>query len=266
MRFSLHDNISIIELSKPQLRNTHKIFIMSKSSSFQERRAALTPKSQKRVEAVLSTAREVFSEFGYEKSTTLEIAQRLGISEATVFTYFGSKRELCMQVISDWYDEISEQLENEVPLIHGTRPKLGYIVYKHLNTLIRDGKGLCALVLSEGRSPDTGFSQRIAELQRRYTAPLMGVLAAARATGELRSDVPMRLMRDMAYGSMEHILWDCITSGRVPNLESTARQVTELVWSAFAPPNPDLDALRQLQVGVTDVMQRFEKVVKSNAT
>lgn len=56
-------------------------------------------------------------------------------------------------------------------MIYGTRAKLGYIVYKHLNTLIHNGQGLCALVLSEGRSPDTGFAKRLADLQRRYTAP-----------------------------------------------------------------------------------------------
>lgn len=236
---------------------------MSKLLSFQERRAGLTPKSQKRVEAVLATARQVFSEFGYEKSTTLEIAQRLGISEATVFTYFGSKRELCMQVISDWYDEISRELEKEVPLIHGTRARLSYIVHKHLNTLIRDGKGLCALVLSEGRSPDTGFAKLLADLQRRYTAPLMNVLSAAQASGEIRQDMPLRLMRDMVYGSMEHILWDCIVSGRNPDLETTARQVSELLWSAFAPPNPELTALRQLQVEVAEALHQYEKTKKS---
>jgi len=232
---------------------------MSNLPSFQERRAALTPKSQKRVEAVLSTARQVFSEFGYEKSTTLEIAQRLGISEATVFTYFGSKRELCMQVVSDWYEEISLELENEVPLIEGTRAKLGYIVRKHLHTLIRDGQGLCALVLSEGRSPDTGFSTLLADLQRRYTAPLMEVLSTAKASGVIRDDMPLRLLRDMVYGSMEHILWECIISGRVPDLDATAQKVTELLWSAFAPPNPPLDALRQLQADMSAALLRFEK-------
>ena len=236
---------------------------MAKLLTFQERRATLTPKSQKRVETVLATAREVFSEFGYEKSTTLEIAQRLGISEATVFTYFGSKRELCMQVISDWYGEISLELENEVPLIQGTRARLGRIVDKHLNTLIRDGQGLCALVLSEGRSPDTGFSALLADLQRRYTAPLMGVLAAAQASGEIRSDMPLRLMRDMVYGSMEHILWECITSGRVPDLEATGRQVTDLLWSAFVPPNPDVHALSQLHAEVAEALRRFETAQKS---
>lgn len=231
---------------------------MEKLLPFQQRRADLSPKSQKRAEDVLSTARQVFSENGYDKTTTLEIAQRLGISEATVFTYFGSKRELCMQVVSDWYDEISKELENELPHIQGTRSQLGYIVQKHLKALIREGKGLCALVLTEGRSPDTEFSELLAHLLRRYTAPLMSVLSASQASEEIRSDMPLHLMRNMVYGSMEHILWQCIISGHVPDLEITAHQVTEMVWSAFAPPNLDLNALRALQSEMANALRRFE--------
>ena len=231
---------------------------MSNIFAFQERRGTLTPRSQKRVEAVLSTARIVFSENGYEKSTTLDIAQRLGISEATIFTYFGSKRELCMQVISDWYAEISEELEHEVPLLQGTQPQLGYIIHKHLNVLIRDGKGLCALVLSEGRSPDTGFSELIAALQRRYTAPLMSVLSLAQAAGEIRRDMPLRLLRDMVYGSMEHIMWECIVTGIDPDLDLAARQVSDLIWSAFAPPDVEINTLRRFHNEVADAMRRAE--------
>ncbi|WP_407672452.1 TetR family transcriptional regulator [Noviherbaspirillum pedocola] len=39
-------------------------------------------------------------ENGCERTTTVDIAQRSGISEATVFTRFGIKRMLPMQVIS----------------------------------------------------------------------------------------------------------------------------------------------------------------------
>ncbi|MDY7576825.1 TetR/AcrR family transcriptional regulator [Herbaspirillum sp. RTI4] len=233
---------------------------MAKLISFQERRGTLTPRSQKRVEAVLSTARTVFSENGYEKSTTLDIAQRLGISEATVFTYFGSKRELCMQVISDWYAELSEELEREVPLIQGTRPQLGYLINKHLNLLIRDGKGMCALVLSEGRSPDTGFAELIADLKRRYTAPLMNVLALAQEAKEIRPDMSLRLLRDMVYGSMEHILWDCIVTGNDPDLDHTAKQVTDLIWCAFAPPDVEINTLRRFHDEVTEAVRRAEVV------
>lgn len=231
---------------------------MGKLLPFQERRAGLSAKSQQRAQDVLGTARLAFAELGYDKTTTLEIAQRLGISEATVFTYFGSKRELCMQVISDWYDEISEELETELPNIRGTREQLGYIVQKHLQALLRDGQGLCALVLTEGRSPNTDFSKLLAHLLRRYSAPLMSILSAAQATGEIRTDMPLRLMRNMVYGSMEHILWECVNSGRTPDLKRSASQVTDMLWCAFAPPDANLSALRALQTDVAAAVGRFE--------
>ena len=70
------------------------------------RRPAASAKSEQRIRDILRVGREVFAEKGFERATTTEIAQRLGISEATVFTYFRGKRELCVRVIGDWYDEI----------------------------------------------------------------------------------------------------------------------------------------------------------------
>ena len=223
-----------------------------------ERRAGRSSKSLKRAKDIVETAREIFSEVGYEKTTTAEIAQKLGISEATVFTYFTSKRELCMQVISDWYLEMSEEYEKEVPRIHGTRAQLAFIVRKHLNVLIRDGQGLCALVLTEGRRPDNGFTELLTQLQRGYTAPLMAVLSAAQGAGSIRSDMPLRLMRNMVFGSMEHILWECIVTRRIPDLDATAIQVTEMLWAAFAPIDKEKSVLAQFHHEVADALRRSE--------
>lgn len=67
---------------------------MSDTLKLSRRREALAARSERRVRDILSVARQVFSEFWYEKTTTLEIARRIEISEATVFSYFSSKREL----------------------------------------------------------------------------------------------------------------------------------------------------------------------------
>ncbi len=116
---------------------------------------------------ILGTARKMFADNGYEDTTTLEIARHLGISEATVFTYSGSKRELCMQLITDWYGEMSAEPERETLHVRGTHAGLSRIVRKHLNVFIRDGRGLCASVLIEGRTPDTAFAGLLTQLQRR---------------------------------------------------------------------------------------------------
>ena len=66
------------------------------------RRIPSGARAEQRIRDILRVSREVFAELGYDKTTTTEIAQRLGVSEATVFTYFQSKRKLCVRVIEDW--------------------------------------------------------------------------------------------------------------------------------------------------------------------
>jgi AcrR family transcriptional regulator len=188
------------------------------------------------VQAVLAAARAVFSQHGYQGTTVAMIAQQAGVSEATVFTYFAGKRELCIQVITDWYDEITQGLERDVPHLPDVRAQLAHVVREHLVTLLADGSGLCALVLSEGRAAEPELAAVITECKRRYTAPLMQALAAGQAQGSIRRDVPLRLLRELVYGSMEHVLWDAITTMKRPRIDETARQLTALIWQALTPP------------------------------
>ncbi len=208
-----------------------------------------------RVQDLLAAARRVFSEHGYQGATTALIAQAAGVSEATVFTYFAGKRELCIQVITDWYGEISAELERDVPPLPGVHAKLAHVVRAHLVTLLADGSGLCALVLSEGRAAEPELAQVIADCKRRYTAPLMHALAEGQAQGLVRQDMPLCLLRDLVYGAMEHVLWDAITTLKRPRIDTTAEQLTELIWSAIAPRDASLSALMRLRDEVTQALR-----------
>jgi AcrR family transcriptional regulator len=192
-------------------------------------------KSQQRIQSLLLAARQVFSEHGYQGATTALIAQVAGVSEATVFTYFAGKRELCIQVITDWYDEISSALERDVPDLPDLHAQVRHVVHAHLVTLLAEGSGLCALVLSEGRSAEPELAKVIADCKRRYTAPLMHALSQGQRQGLVRDDMPLRLLRDLVYGSMEHVLWDAITTARRPRIDTTAQQLTALIWRALQP-------------------------------
>lgn len=231
---------------------------MPQNATTKPPRAARSEKSGRRIESLLAVAKEVFAEKGFERATTQEIAQRLGVSEATVFTYFGSKRELCLEVIRRWYDQISDEVERELPQLNGLRAQLAFTVRKHLVNLMGEGAGICALVLSEGRTADAAFGGVIADLKRRYTGPFMHALAAAREAGELRDGVPLRLLRDMVFGSMEHVLWDYVVSGKKPDIEETASQLTDLLWSAFVPADASLHALSRFRAEVGHALRRLD--------
>lgn len=212
-----------------------------------QRRSPVGPKAEQRVRDILRVGREVFAERGYERATTTEIAQRLGISEATVFTYFRGKRELCMRVIQDWYDEIIAAIEAGLPRGASVREQLEFVVLTHLRLFLIQGTGLCALVLSEGRTRGQDLGEGLVELQRRYTAPLMDLLARGQQAGEVRQDIPLRLLRSLVFGPMEQMLWEVVITGRQIDVAQSSRDLVALLWPALQAPEQELLQLRALR-------------------
>lgn len=70
----------------------------------------------------------------------MDIAPRVGVAEATNSTYFASKRDLCVRVLGNWYDEIISRVERECPLIDGLSSARGSLPAEV------DGTGLFALI------------------------------------------------------------------------------------------------------------------------
>ena len=54
---------------------------------------------QKRWEAILCSARELFCEVGYEKTKVKDVATRAGVTEPTVYNHFGSKSRMAVEII-----------------------------------------------------------------------------------------------------------------------------------------------------------------------
>ncbi|MCC7458870.1 MAG: TetR/AcrR family transcriptional regulator [Nitrospira sp.] len=212
------------------------------------RRAPASAKSAQRVRDIVRTGRAVFAELGYERATVTEIAQRLGASEATVFTYFRGKRELCVRVIGDWYDEITAALLQGWPHARPPRAQLEYFVHAHLRLFLGHGSGMCALVLSEGR--DKGVAElgaAVLPLHRRYTAALMDLLSRGQTAGTIRSDVPLRLLRSLVMGPMEQMLWEAVASQKPIDVDGAATALGAVLWTAIAAPGSELAALRRLR-------------------
>ena len=231
---------------------------MPKAPATLQRRAPAGAKSEQRVRDILRVGREVFAEAGYEHATTTEIARRLGISEATVFTYFSGKRELCVRVISDWYEEITAavqaSLQEDAPLREQFHP----LVLTHLRLFLVQGTGLCALVLSEGRAKGQGeLGEILVALQRRYTAPLMELLARGRASGELRDDVSLSLLRSLVLGPMEHLLWELVGTHKSISVDTTAEDLVALIWPTLCRPGLEVQQLRELRKTLSQALSQL---------
>ena len=56
----------------------------------------------RRKEQIVSAAIEAFGEFGFAGSAIRSIAERVGVSHATLLQHFGSKEGLLMAVLQEW--------------------------------------------------------------------------------------------------------------------------------------------------------------------
>jgi len=71
-------------------------------------KARQDPKSMKA--RILSAARRIFGEYGYNKTTTRMIAKDVGIDISTLYYHWGEKQDLYEAVLEDVGDEIQHKL------------------------------------------------------------------------------------------------------------------------------------------------------------
>jgi len=211
---------------------------------------------EQRVEEILAVALEVFSEKGFECST-VEIAERAGVVEGTVYKYFQTKRELLLKALESWYSGLVEDYARDLAGIRGFRERFRYLVWRHLCE-VRNAPNLSRLLFSEARSNADYRDSPLQLKSRRYTGFIIKVVQEGIDAGELRSDIPLPLVRNMVFGGIEHHAWSFLYGHGHLEPEAVADQITLLVCEGLALQKED-DALRTQVERLARLATRMEK-------
>lgn len=208
---------------------------------------------ERRVFDIMAAARAVFREKGYEDAPLSDIAERANVVEGSIYRYFENKRDLLVKVIEDWYEGMLADYGQQLSGISGTRNRLRYMIWRHMNT-IHEEPALCNLMFQHIR-PSRDYSQTaVFQLNREYTRQTLEIIRSGIEAGELRNDVPLRLVRDMIYGCIEHHTWTYLRGEGNFDPDASADAIVDLVLSGLqvrAPAEP----VRP------DIAERLEKAV-----
>ena len=146
---------------------------------------------------ILAVARRLFSERGFSAVSTTEIAAEAGIARGLINHYFGTKRELYVEVVR----EMVRFRAQPVPeYVDGTTPqaRLDESIDRWLEMVFRNREAWLAAVGAEGLGRDPEIEAVLDEAREEATARLIEVLGlgpAAEAPPELHA-----VLR--AYGGM----------------------------------------------------------------
>jgi AcrR family transcriptional regulator len=153
-----------------------------------------TPRWERRYQEVLNAAATVFAEKGYAGASTRDIADRLGIRQASLYYYFSSKEAalaaICELGVKDFIQHLSDILAQPVTAAE----KLRAAVANHLSPLRSHPESdyIRAFVRHRHELPD-GPRREVAALARTYQTLIEQLFADGIATKQLRSDLNPRL-------------------------------------------------------------------------
>ncbi|MFW2829438.1 TetR/AcrR family transcriptional regulator [Sphingomonas sp. ID0503] len=211
-------------------------FTMGKVSNIsQRRRSAQTVGSAdyaaKREELVRIAAR-LFKEQGYQSTKLADIAREAGLDRATVYYYVGSKEELFRETVEGVLDvnmAAAERLIADRSL--SWRDRL-HSIYVTLMVSYEENYPATFVYIQEQMhqvgGEETIWAQEIMKKTRAFDQTLIRFIREAIGSGELRADIPPRLVENALFGMLN---WT--HRWFTPGGPMTGLEVAEAFWSIF---------------------------------
>ncbi|MGC8603400.1 MAG: TetR/AcrR family transcriptional regulator, partial [Desulfomonilaceae bacterium] len=186
---------------------------------------------------ILAAAEEIMSQKGFTSSCISEIARKADVTDSVIYRYFKDKRHLLFSVPG-------EKLKKQLVLlkehlagmrdVHSQLQKLIWLQLRYHDT----HRSYARLLLLECRSFKPFYSSPAYEILREYTRIVCSILAQGVEEGKFRSDVPIRLIRDVILGALDMETITTLTIAETESGESDFEDVVDLVDSMIVANSP----------------------------
>jgi AcrR family transcriptional regulator len=184
------------------------------------------PRSEKARTAILDAASELLLEQGLHAMTMDEVAERAGVSKATIYRWWASKEMLAIDALASEWAASMPAPERDTGTVRGDllarfRPWLRKLNEKPF------GRVIAGLVAEAQIDPEFGklYRERFVQPRRDATRPL---LLRAIERGEIAADTNLEVTLDLLYGPIYHRL----LHGHAPLTDRFAQQVIDAVITA----------------------------------
>jgi AcrR family transcriptional regulator len=176
---------------------------------------------------IISAALGLFGEQGYETTTVAQIMDRADYGLGTFYNYFPGKQELVREAVADRLaaarGELLQVMTGDAPAVE----KLRGVVLSAGRIMDAD-RTLFSLYFETFRARQLGV---VAAHAPAFAGMFDGLVAAAQAAGDIRADVPSRLVGEY----LQAVLQSSVTSTmELPLLENLGLKV-EILFAGLRP-------------------------------
>jgi len=182
---------------------------------------------------IVRALKSLLVEKEFSAITTAEIAKSAGVTEALIYKYFKDKRDLLHQVLSEYLEQYRSQMGQDLKGIKGTFNKLRKLIWSHINVYATNRVFAKILLIEVRNYPDYYKSETYIRVKE-YSNIVLKIIEEGIRDGEIRNDVPARLIRHSILGSIEQVCLSGITFGKEINPDELTEQICEIIFKGIA--------------------------------
>jgi AcrR family transcriptional regulator len=193
--------------------------------------SALAVNRRRRFAEVVDAAAKVFARRGYHGAATQDIADVLGIRQASLYYYFESKEAALEAVCASGVEDYAVRAQKVARCAMTSSEKVAQLVFHHLAPMA-ERLDYTVVFLRERRFLPAPARKRIRAIEMRYERIIQRIIEQGVAAGEFRADLDTRMATLALLGlGNSAALW----FGREPgvSLERITESYVDLLVRAF---------------------------------
>ena len=164
--------------------------------------------------------------------TIEDIVHTSGVNSALIYKYYGDKRGLLYHVLCDGLERFDAGLERELKGIKGALNKLRKLIWFHINHY-QENRVMARILLLEARSHHSYFESEAHQKIRQYNALIREIIEEGVRVGEIRDDIPVRLINQILMGSIEHLCLPWLISGEEISTDDETDNLCSVVFNGI---------------------------------
>ena len=183
-------------------------------------------------ERIINSAKTLFAEQGYQKTTIVDISKRAGLSEAALYDYFQGKEDLLLTIPDLWVSELVRDLEEQLFGVKGAVNKLRKYLWWYMRRIEQsplDAKIVYLFLKTNANFLNTEVYANV----RNFYSYLVEIFEEGRKSGEMKADLNPRAARDIFVGTMDHIISRWLLKDMSYSLFDDLENIFELMVDAF---------------------------------
>lgn len=181
---------------------------------------------------IIESAKKLFAEQGYQKTTVMDISRQAGLSEAALYDYFQGKEDLLLTIPDLWVSELIGDLKEQLFGIKGAFNKLRKFLWWYLRRIEEaplDAKIVYLFLKTNANFMKTEVYTNV----RTLYSYLIDIFEEGRVSGEMKSDLNPYFARDIFIGTMEHLVTRWLLKDRSYSLFENLEEIFNLMVDGF---------------------------------